>query len=107
LRGLVAELVWIEVVVSEFDCRVSLACHLLSFPRTDFLGNLIVEAERCIGKVPKLDCRFLLRFALLRIRVRLLESGGERIQLRSSSVPPSHKGDNSNRPDDRKERKKE
>jgi len=110
LRGLVAKLVRIEVVVSEFDSRVSLACHSLSFLRTVFLGVVAGELGRCIGLDNTFQLRayaFFLRILVARIRVQLLESGGERIQLHSSSVPPSHNRDNAYRPEDRKERKKE
>jgi hypothetical protein len=107
LRHLVSELVRIEVVVSEFDCWVSLACHLCSFLRTVFLGGLEVEAVRCIGREIARDYRFSLRSAPLRIRVRLLESGGERIQLHSLSRPTSNYRNNPGKPKNKKKRKEE
>jgi hypothetical protein len=107
LRGLVAELVGIEVVVSEVNCRVSLAYHLCSFLRTVFLGGLEVGAGRCIGREIARDYRFLLRSAPLRIRVRLLEFGGEQIQLRSLSRPTSNYRNDSGKPKNKKKRRKE
>jgi hypothetical protein len=80
---------------------------LLSFPRTVFLGGLEVEAVRCIGREIARDCRFSLRSAPLRIRVRLLEFGGEQIQLHSLSRPTSNYGNNPGKPKNKKKRRKE
>jgi hypothetical protein len=71
---------------------------LCSFLRTVFLGGLEVEAARCIGREIARDCRFSLRSAPLRIRVRLLEFCGEQIQLRSLSRPTSNYGNDSAQP---------